>query len=189
LLYHFQGFFSVIDLISAIFLWKRSSARHRSKMTLLKGGGLDGFIYLYSFSVILFSIQNHPCVLIHRENNSFNVELNIILCGLHVYLDYWSFIDHSFKFWSNWWSVYHKNYKKKLFKGFDLNLEKNEYTLFYQTSNEWCITYVLIEKQKLPGLLIVFQNSIGWSSSKVMVVKPVLSGCYGWLWKLVLFSW
>jgi hypothetical protein len=54
-----------------------------------------------------------------------------------------------------------KTIKKKLFKGFDLNLEKNEYTLFYQTSNEWCITYVLIEKQKLPGLLIVFQNSIG----------------------------
>ena len=37
-------------------------SQNRSKMTFLKGG-VDGFSYFHWFSVILFSIQNHPWIL------------------------------------------------------------------------------------------------------------------------------
>ena len=76
-------FFSVIQMISAIFLWElfpkvAGHGSERSKMTILKGG-VDGFSYFSLISVILFSNQDHPCF-----NTGFCLIQVILQAGLTV---------------------------------------------------------------------------------------------------------
>jgi hypothetical protein len=55
-------------------------------MTLLKGG-VDGFSYFHWFSVILFSIQNHPWVM----NEFFYVMYNRINVAYEILLELYGY--------------------------------------------------------------------------------------------------